>query len=220
MSPVRNHARARAPGGPKGRAISNRMSTALLSSCEKDEPLLRLARLLKDHDWNLLGSAGTCSFLKENDIECLDIGDIVGPPILGHRVVSLSREIYAGLLATTEADFKELKKLRISPIDLVYVTLYPLEDAVKRNASPEEVIEKNDIGGPTILRAAAKGRRLALSNSEQIADIETWLKKGTQESDRASLALRLAAAAERRVADYVSVSARYWTDAKIARDPL
>src|SRR3989344_7447404 len=151
------------------------MSTALISSYEKDEAVLRLARLLVKNGWNLLGSRGTTDYLKENGLDCKDVADTVGPPILGHRVVTLSREIYAGLLATTESDFAELKILNIPVIDLVYVNLYPLEKEIENpQATPESVLEKTDIGGPTLLRAAAKGRRLALSNLKHIDVLGSW----------------------------------------------
>src|SRR3989344_5248469 len=139
--------------------------TALVTSYEKNEAVVRLAKMLVANGWNILGSARTTSYLKENGIACKDVADIVGPPILGHRVVTLSLEIYAGLLASTKEDSAELERLHISNIDLVYVNLYPLEKETQNpQATPESVLEKTDIGGPTLLRAAAKGRRLALSN--------------------------------------------------------
>ncbi|MEK7069044.1 MAG: hypothetical protein AAB947_01525 [Patescibacteria group bacterium] len=182
---------------------------ALLASYEKDEKLIRIGKLLHEAKWKLLGSAGTAKFLNENSIPCRDVAEIVGKPILGHRVVTLSRELHAALLSTT-ADFKELVELGIEPIDLVYVTLYPLEEAIARGALPAEVTEKTDIGGPTILRSAAKGGRLALSNSSQIVEVENWIAKGSNENERIALAEKFAAAAERRVADYVDASAQYW----------
>jgi phosphoribosylaminoimidazolecarboxamide formyltransferase/IMP cyclohydrolase len=187
------------------------MKTALLASYEKDDALLRLGRLLTENGWTLLGSAGTAKYLNENKVSCRDVAEIVGPPILGHRVVTLSRELHAGLLAATPADFEELQKLNIAAIDLVYVTLYPLEKTIADPlATPADVIEKTDIGGPTLLRAAAKGRRLALSDPSQIDDIELFVKNGEPEHEREALTTRLVAAAERRVADYVGTSARYW----------
>ena len=183
---------------------------ALLASYEKDAHLLRLSKLLKEHGWTLLGSAGTAKYLNENGIACRDVSDIVGPPILGHRVVTLSRELHAALLATPN-DKDELKKIGIEPIDLVYVTFYPLEKTIADASSkPDDVTEKTDIGGPTLLRAAAKGRRLALSSPTQIDELEKWLTGGAKESERAALAEKLAAAAERTVADYVNTSAHYW----------
>ncbi len=182
---------------------------ALLASYEKDDALLRLGKLLHEAGWQLLGSAGTAKFLNENSLSCRDVAEIVGKPILGHRVVTLSREIHAGLLAT-ENDAAEIEKLGISRIDLAYVTLYPLEQAIKDGAVQTEVIDKTDIGGPTILRSAAKGGRLALSNPSQIAEVENWIAKGSNENERIALAEKFAAAAERRVADYVDASAQYW----------
>src|SRR3989344_3506201 len=191
---------------------SNGMSrTALITSYEKNEAVVRLAKTLTKNGWNILGSAGTTSYLKGHGIACKDVADIVGPPILGHRVVTLSREIYAGLLATTDADFAELERLHIARIDLVYVNLYPLEKETQTpQAPPESVLEKTDIGGPTLLRAAAKGRRLALSNPQQIEALEKWIANGSPEAEREQIILRFAAEAERRVADYVSASASYW----------
>ena len=184
--------------------------TALLASYEKDKSLLRLGTLLKDSGWTLCGSAGTAKYLNENGILCRDIAEVAGPPILGHRVVTLSREIHAALLAATKEDFEELKRLDIEPIDLVYVTLYPLEQTMRNGASPEDVLEKTDIGGPTLLRSAAKAKKLALSSPAQIGELEAWLKGGENEREREKLALRFAAAAERRVAEYIAASASYW----------
>lgn len=182
---------------------------ALLASYEKDAYLLQLGKLLKENGWALLGSSGTAKYLNENGIECRDAAEIVGPSILGHRVVTLSRQLHAALLATPN-DTDELKKIGVEPIDLVYVTLYPLEKTIASGAPGDEVLEKTDIGGPALLRSAAKGRRLALSDPSQIALVEKWLSGGAREGERAELAEKLAAAAERRVAEYVAASAGYW----------
>ncbi len=185
------------------------MKTAMLASYEKDAVLVRLGGMLKDAGWDLLGSAGTAKYLNENGITCRDVAEIVGPPILGHRVVTLSREVHAGLLAKdTPEDQAELDRLGIARIDLVYGTLYPLEDTVAdAKATPEDVLEKTDMGGPALLRSAAKGRRITLSSPEQIDEFE---KKLTNNSLDETYIVRLAAAAERRVANYVAVSASYW----------
>ena len=186
------------------------MNTALLASYEKDEAVLRLSRLLHENHWRLLGSAGTSKYLRENGIPCQDVAELVGPPILGHRVVTLARKIYAALLAVTKADFDELDRLNVQPIRLVYVTLYPLENAIRSGADTKTILEQTDIGGPTLLRAAAKGRRFALSHASQIDVVGDWIRRGSPESEREKLVTKLAAAAERRVADYVDASARYW----------
>src|SRR3989344_3078365 len=182
---------------------------ALLASYEKDASVLRLAALLVKNGWSVLASSGTAKYLGENGIPCRDVAEIVGKPILGHRVVTLSRELHAALLAKPE-DSDEMKQLGIEPIDLVYVTLYPLEKTIASGASRDEVLEKTDIGGPTLLRAAAKGRRLALSDPSQIDELEAWLSRGSSEEERTRLAEKFAAVAEHRVADYVAASASYW----------
>lgn len=185
---------------------------ALLASYEKDAHLLRLAKLLQNNGWKLTGSAGTAKYLNENGISCRDVAEIVGEPILGHRVVTLSREVHAGLLAKdTPEDQAELDRLGIVRIDLVYGTLYPLEKTITDpNATPEDVLEKTDMGGPALLRSAAKGRRFALSSPSQIDMLEAFIKNGSLESEREKLVITLAAAAERRVANYVAASASYW----------
>lgn len=182
------------------------MHTALLASYEKDAALLSLGKALKAAEWDLLCSAGTAKYLNDNGVACRDVAEIVGAPILGHRVVTLSRELHAGLLST-DADAAELEKLRVPRIDLVYVTLYPLEAVIEKGGSPEEVIEKTDIGGPTLLRAAAKGRRITLSSPEQLQEFEQRLAAGTLDD---AYIVKLAAAAERRCADYINTSATYW----------
>lgn len=185
------------------------MKTALLAAYEKDDALRTLARTLLSDGWTLMGSAGTAKFLSENGCPCSDVAALVGPPILGHRVVTLAREIYAGLLSRPE-DEAEMAQAGIPRIDLVYVTLYPLEDAIRSGAGDAAVIEKTDIGGPTLLRAAAKGRRFAISNARQIDDFGAWIRAGSPEESREELVTRFAAAAERTVAEYAAASASYW----------
>lgn len=185
------------------------MKRALLASYEKDQNLLDLANLLRSHDWTLLGSAGTAKFLGDHGIPCRDVSEIVGPPILGHRVVTLARKIHAALLSTPN-DTAELERLGVRPFGIVYVTLYPLEQTIKNGGSPEDVLEKTDIGGPTLLRAAAKGRRLTLSDPSQIAELKQWFDSGERVADKEKLVTKFAAAAERRAANYIATSADYW----------
>lgn len=193
-------------GETRGRWYNLLMKTALLCSYDKDASLLRLASLLHANDWQLLGSAGTAKFLNESGIPCRDVGDTVGAPILGHRVVTLAREIYAGLLSREE-DTEEMERMNIPRIDLVYVTLYPLERTIADPAAPPAlVVEQTDIGGPTLLRAAAKGRRIVISDPSQIESLAPLLE--SREIDEKTLE-RLAAAAERRVGRYVNASASY-----------
>lgn len=182
------------------------MKTALLSAYHKTDALADFARALRERGWDILASAGTKKFLDERGIESTDVASIVGPPILGHRVVTLSREIHTGLLARPE-DQAELDRLGIRRIDLVYVDLYPLEEEIARaGATEESVIEKTDIGGPALLRSAAKGRRIVLSNASQFPQsldhIDACIEDGRYLTS-------LAAEAESVVAAYVSASTEF-----------
>ena len=182
---------------------------ALLASYEKDDNVLRLGRLLAKHGWTFLGSAGTAKYLNDNGISCRDVAELVGKPILGHKVVTLSRELHAALLASS-TELPELGKLAIDPIDLVYVTLYPLEKTIADPAAtPDQVLEQTDMGGPALLRSAAKGRRIVLSSPHQLDEFERRLASGELDQQYRT---SLAAAAERRVADYVATSANYWEE--------
>lgn len=182
------------------------MKTALFSAYQKTDELAAFAQALKKHGWDILASAGTKKFLDQHGIESTDIATIVGEPILGHRVVTLSREIHAGLLARTE-DQAELDRLGIRWIDLVYVDMYPLEEEIaKPGATEESVIEKTDMGGPAMLRSAAKGRRIVLSDPSQFEEARTYIQNGA--TDTTYLA-RLASEAESVVAKYVAASADF-----------
>ncbi len=183
--------------------------TALISVYEK-AGIVEFARQLMDLGWDIIASSGTTKKLTGACIPVQDVASIVGGgPILGHRVVTLSREIHASLLAKdTEEDRGELRRLNIPWIDLVCVDLYPLEDEIKKPGSTlESVIEMTDIGGPTMLRSAAKGRRIVICDPADRQRVIDWLKLG--EPDAEKFIGDLAAKAEFTVAKYALASARY-----------
>lgn len=183
--------------------------TALIMVSEKDGIRYFGERLVK-MGWNIIASRGTASALNEAGVSCSDISSITkGGPILGHRVVSLSRELYAGLLARdTPEDRKELETIGVPWIDLACIDFYPLEKEIaKLESTLESVIEATDIGGPTALRAAAKGGRIAIGDPADRQRVIDWLQAG--EPDRERFINELAAKAEFIVAKYVSASARY-----------
>ncbi len=187
------------------------MKTALLSAYQKTDALADFARALQKRGWIIWASSGTKKFLEEKGIEAIDVATMVGEPILGHRVVTLSREIHAGLLARPE-DEAELTKLGLQRIDLVYNDLYPLkEEMVRAGATQESIIEKTDIGGTTLLRSAAKGRRIVLCKQSQFEEalehIDVEWSTSTEDSNH--YLARLAAEAESLVADYASASAEF-----------
>jgi phosphoribosylaminoimidazolecarboxamide formyltransferase/IMP cyclohydrolase len=134
------------------------MSKAILSTYDKSG-LLDFACGLKELDWTLIASGGTARFLMENKLPVIEVADYTGSPeILSGRVKTLHPAIHAGILARpNENDRDELQELGWDYIDLVAVNLYPFEQTIaKPGVSLEEAIENIDIGGVTLMRAAAK----------------------------------------------------------------
>lgn len=189
------------------------MKTALLSVYSK-EGIVKFAKALMDlGDWQIIASGGTAKVLSKAKIPVRDVADLVGgQAILGHRVVTLSRQIHAALLArNTEEDQQELERLGIPRIDLVCVDLYPLEEEINNPASTiGSVIEKTDIGGPTLLRSAAKGRRIVICDPADRMEVISWLRSG--QPNREGYISHLAAKAEFVVSRYSLASAQYHSD--------
>lgn len=179
------------------------------------EGIDKFAKDLVDLGWEIMSSSGTAKFLKENGVDCTDLTSFVGEPILGHRVVSLSREFYAMLLSRFEnaEDMNELAKLKLPYISLVCCDMYPLENEINNtNSTLESVIEKTDIGGPTMLRAAAKGKRIVVCDSSDREKVLDWLKNSEPDSEAFKRAL--AGKAEYTVAKYCMASAEYLSGGK------
>jgi phosphoribosylaminoimidazolecarboxamide formyltransferase / IMP cyclohydrolase len=134
------------------------MPKAILSVHDKTG-LLDFARGLAALGWDLLASGGTARQLRENGLEVTEVADYTqSPEILGGRVKTLHPAIHGGLLGRpSEADRAELLALGWDFIDLVAVNLYPFEQTIaKAGVTYDEVIENIDIGGVTLIRAAAK----------------------------------------------------------------
>ncbi len=186
-----------------------RQKTALISVYNK-EGIADFARELVGLGWKIISSGGTAKHLAEAGIPVTDVAEITGmPPILSHRVVTLHPKIHGGLLAlNTPEHLAELEKYNIPSIDLVCCDLYPLEEEIKNpSATRESVIEKTDIGGPTMLRSAAKGRRITICDPKDRVEVIEWLKN--DEPDREEFLNNLAAKAEAVIAKYCSASAEY-----------
>jgi phosphoribosylaminoimidazolecarboxamide formyltransferase/IMP cyclohydrolase len=134
------------------------IKTALLSVYDKTG-IVDFARGLVDLRINLMSTGGTGKLLAEKGIAVRDIADYTGfPEILDGRVKSLHPKIHAGLLFRRgkETDRETINKLGIQPIDMVVVNLYPFEKATAQSPDLSNALENIDIGGPTMIRAAAK----------------------------------------------------------------
>jgi phosphoribosylaminoimidazolecarboxamide formyltransferase/IMP cyclohydrolase len=134
------------------------MPRALLSVSNKSG-LADFARGLVELGWSLVASGGTARTLREAGLPVSDVAQVTGAPeMLEGRVKTLHPAVHAGILArTTEADMSELAAHGIQPIDLVACNLYPFQETVVQpDVSLAEAVEQIDIGGVTLLRAAAK----------------------------------------------------------------
>ena len=141
-----------------------RVRRALLSVSDKSG-LLDFARGLQELDVELVSTGGTARELARADIAARPIEDFTGfPEIMDGRVKTLHPRLYAGLLARRDEDshLQAAEEQGIEPVDLVVVNLYPFEQTLARgDASEQEIIENIDIGGPTMIRAAAKNAAFA-----------------------------------------------------------
>jgi phosphoribosylaminoimidazolecarboxamide formyltransferase / IMP cyclohydrolase len=131
---------------------------ALISVFYKDG-ILELASYLNEAGWEILSTGGTSKHLKENNIPVTDVASVTGfPECLDGRVKTLHPAIHAGLLARRDEKnhMDTLQALGLGTIDLVCVNLYPFFEKVQANLTLEQTVEFIDIGGPTMLRSAAK----------------------------------------------------------------
>jgi phosphoribosylaminoimidazolecarboxamide formyltransferase/IMP cyclohydrolase len=132
---------------------------AVLSVYDKTG-IAEFARGLAQLGYEILSTGGTARAIREAGVEVKSVSDVTGfPEILGGRVKTLHPVIAGGILARrdVESDVKELKKQKIEPIDVVAVNLYPFEETIaKEGVTIGDALEQIDIGGPTMLREAAK----------------------------------------------------------------
>lgn len=191
-----------------------RQKVALISVYEKKNPdIAGFAQALVGLGWKIISSGGTARYLTENGIAVQDVAELVGGgAILGHRVVTLSREVHAGLLARDcKEDQAELDSLGIPRIDLVCCDFYPLSaEIAKPGASIDSVIEQTDIGGPTMVRSAAKGGRIVICDPSDRELVLGQLQLSGEVCEETRQYLR--AKAEFIVANYCLESARFHSE--------
>jgi phosphoribosylaminoimidazolecarboxamide formyltransferase/IMP cyclohydrolase len=157
------------------------LKRALISVYNK-ENVLELANFLKKKGVEIISTGGTYKHLKENNIPVKEVSEITGfEEILDGRVKTLHPYIHSGILAIrdNEKHMETINKKGIEPIDIVVVNLYPFFEKVKEDLSFEDKIEFIDIGGPTMIRAAAKNFKdvIVLTDVNDYSDVMEQIEK-------------------------------------------
>jgi phosphoribosylaminoimidazolecarboxamide formyltransferase/IMP cyclohydrolase len=171
------------------------MPKAILSVHDKTN-LIPFARGLHELGWTLIASGGTARALRDDQIPVTEVAAYTqSPEILGGRVKTLHPAIHGGLLARgTANDLQELQQFNWDYIDLVAVNLYPFEETIaKANVTLDDAIENIDIGGVTLIRAAAKNfqRVTLLCDPNDYATVLSELREGgVQDATRRNLAVK------------------------------
>ena len=147
-----------------------RAKSALISVFNKDG-LAPIVTKMHELGITLYSTGGTAAFIKEQGVPVLQVEDLTSyPSILGGRVKTLHPKVFGGILnrRSNKNDQEELAEYSIPHLDIVLVDLYPFEDTVKSGASESEIIEKIDIGGISLIRAAAKNYKYVLCVSSVV----------------------------------------------------
>lgn len=168
-------------------ACTKKIKTALISVYHKDGLEDILERLNKE-GVKLLSTGGTQKFIESLGYDCEKVEDITTyPSILGGRVKTLHPKIFGGILARRDNadDQKQMEQYDIPAIDLVIVDLYPFEQTVASGASEQDIIEKIDIGGISLIRAGAKNFKdvVIVPNKAEYPVLLELLKKNGAQTD-------------------------------------
>src|SRR5919199_1721328 len=186
---------------------------ALISVSDK-KGVAAFARKLSRLGFEIISTGGTAKALEEVRVPVVPVSEVTGAPeMLGGRVKTLHPRIHGGILADLEDPDQviELVDHDIGPIDLVCVNLYPFEETVAGGASEKEAVEQIDIGGPAMLRAAAKNFK-----SVTVVPSPSFYKEVVAELELGEVPLetrrRLALEAFRRTAEYDAAIARWFAE--------
>jgi phosphoribosylaminoimidazolecarboxamide formyltransferase/IMP cyclohydrolase len=197
------------------------MPTALLSVSDKTG-LVEFARGLTKLGWDLISTGGTAKALRAAAVTVKDVSEVTHfPEMLDGRVKTLHPAIHGALLARRDLPehAKSIAEHNISPIDLVAVNLYPFEETAARpEAKPEEVIEQIDIGGPSMLRSAAKNFA-AVTVIVDPADYERVLASLEAQDDDLDLRRLLAEKVFERTAAYDAAIAHWFACERLETFP-
>ena len=191
------------------------MTKRALISVSNKTGIIEFAKGLNELGYEILSTGGTLKQLQEANVNAIAVDDITKfPEILGGRVKTLHPNIHGGLLAKrdNESHVKELETKKIDPIDLVVVNLYPFKETLaKTDVSHNDIVENIDIGGPTMLRAAAKNYQdvTVIVDPEDYDDALTLLEKDELTKKQRK---QFAAKVYRHTAHYDGMIANYFTE--------
>jgi phosphoribosylaminoimidazolecarboxamide formyltransferase/IMP cyclohydrolase len=169
-----------------------KIERAIISVSDK-EGIVDFSKKLVDRGVEIISTGGTASLLEKNGIKTRAVADVTGfPEMLDGRVKTLHPKIFAGLLARRDLPehMEQIQKMGIGKIDMVVVNLYPFKQTVLRQgAALEEIIENIDIGGPSMIRAAAKnyGSVAVVTNPASYGSILAEMEASGNQLDEATL---------------------------------
>lgn len=187
------------------------MKLALLSVTNKTG-IIEFAKDLEKNNYQVVSTGGTYKILKENDVKVISVESITGSKeILDGRVKTLNPIIHGGILfkRDNKSHQETINELSISAIDLVCVNLYEFENAVKSGLDEENIIEEIDIGGPTMIRAAAKNYKDVLIVTD-IEDYDIIIEKLEKNSIDNTFRKQLAGKAFSLIANYDQAISKYF----------
>lgn len=186
---------------------------ALLSVSDKTG-IVSFAQFLRDKGVEILSTGGTASLLRRHEVEVVDVAEYTGfPEIMDGRVKTLHPKIYAGILRRPDIDADILQQYGLPPIDLVVVNLYPFAETIRHESCDlETAIENIDIGGPCLLRAAAKNHAhtLVITDPDDYEPLQQELEAENMGLSRPRR-LQLAQKAFAHTAQYDQTIAHYFS---------
>lgn len=191
-----------------------KIARALISVSDKTN-LEKLSKVLKNYDIEVLSTGGTAKKLRDFDLSVKDVSEFTGSPeIMDGRVKTLHPKVHGGLLACldNEAHVRQMQENDISSIDLVVVNLYPFEQTVAKGAGFEETIENIDIGGPSMVRSAAKNYKFTtiITSPDDYDELIDQLKQNNGETTL-DFRKKMAAKAFAKTASYDSAISSWFT---------
>ena len=194
--------------------MMKKIKTALISVSDKNN-LKPLLNILKRNNVKIISSNGTYKEIKKLKFKCKEVSEFTNSPeILDGRIKTLHPKVYAGILnrRNKKSHLRDMKNYNFEDIDLVVVNFYPFESALEKTSNHKKIIESIDIGGPTMVRSAAKNYNdvAVITSSDQYEELIKEIKK-YKGSTSLNFREKLSRVAFAETAYYDSVISTYFT---------